>query len=234
MASHWRTTPTPVLLVILVLSATMLGACQSGPETKEEAAERVLDDHLSSPWDAIFGFDHSIRPVGGVDIDGWTFFRVTTSGVDDAEPRTWVVRDDGTIVEDKKAELGAVFEALALFDREDLPTGKMVRAAAYLTGADRDVVGESSTRLSGADGWDERQVEHVDRRFPDVGVAPPRIDREHDRIAIEYYVHTRAYAPEDLEQLQRWSIEVSRNYKIEVDYEVVGEPGEQVLEREVR
>ena len=121
-----------------------------------------------------------------------------------------------------------------MFEREELRVEKMVRAAAYLTGADRDVVGKPSTRLSGADGWDEDQVEQVDQRFPDVAVEPPRIDRESDRIAIEYYVHTRTAAPENLEQLQQWSLKVSRDYEIDVDYEVVGEPGGQASERKVQ
>lgn len=163
----------------------------------------------------------SRRDIG---IEGWNFFRVSQR-VADAVTKTYVVRDDGTIVD--KAYFGAgrgddgevdeaeakgleeLFEDMELLERDEIPTERVLSAAAFLVGGGTDIVtseiGPSSQQLDSAR---ERHGDEIDVELED-----PRIERQDDRLVIRYFAQSFA-PPSGVVGLHRYEIEVDPDYSV--------------------
>lgn len=164
----------------------------------------------------------SRRDIG---IEGWNFFRVSER-VMDAVTKTYVVRDDGTIVDkayfgpgrgdegevdEAEAEgLEEIFEDMELLERDEIPTERTLSAAGFLVGGGTDILtndrlGAPSHSLESAR---ERHGDEID-----VELEAPRIEREDDRLVIRYFAESFA-PPSGAVGLHRFEIEVEPDYSV--------------------
>lgn len=156
--------------------------------------EAALREHLQAE---AFGSEFTLEQLG-LDVDGWSFYRVHPQ-VLDGESSSAVVRDDGTVVTDDHAsELAAIYRELGVLDAEDPPAETMVRAA-------RALIAEDITPVRAPD-----VIRRMGMKYPDAECELPAVDRQDGGLLLTFY-------GEDTGQtstLYRYEITVAADYSL--------------------